>query len=87
MEMARDRILNLKALQLLVPWSRATFYRQEQLGLFPKRKKLGERSCGWLESEVQRWIKEKMQPEQTQPDDGGLVVAKKTKTKKRKTKC
>lgn len=32
-----------------------TIYRLEKLGRFPKRRKLGLRSVGWVESEVEDW--------------------------------
>jgi prophage regulatory protein len=36
--------------------SRVTLWRLEQRGGFPARRKLTERSVGWLQSEVEAWI-------------------------------
>ena len=32
-----------------------TIVRWEEAGLFPKRRKLGERVVGWVESEIDEW--------------------------------
>lgn len=32
-----------------------TILRWEEAGLFPKRRKLGERVVGWVESEIEEW--------------------------------
>jgi prophage regulatory protein len=40
--------------------------RWEKKGLFPKRRKLGPRLVGWLESEIDEWCN-------TRPDGGSNV--------------
>lgn len=54
-----ERILRKPQVQDKVGKSDATIYREEMAGRFPKRIKLGANSVGWLESEVDEWIKEK----------------------------
>lgn len=41
--------------------SRATIHRWERAGLFPQRKKLGENSVAWLESDIDAWIESRAQ--------------------------
>lgn len=36
--------------------SRTTLWRRERQGEFPARRRIGENSVGWLESEIDRWI-------------------------------
>ena len=40
--------------------SSATIYRLIKQGKFPKQIKLSERSSGWLLSEVEQWLEEKI---------------------------
>ena len=54
-----ERILRKPEVQNRVGKSDASIYREEKAGRFPKRIKLGSNSVGWLESEVEKWIKEK----------------------------
>jgi prophage regulatory protein len=42
-------------------YSRMQIYRLEKAGEFPKRVRLGPNSVGWVESEVDAWIDEKIQ--------------------------
>jgi prophage regulatory protein len=37
--------------------SRTSVWRLEREGTFPKRRQLGTRSVGWVESEVEAWMK------------------------------
>lgn len=50
------RLLRFKEVQALVGLSRTTLRRLEGENLFPKRKRIGKSSIGWLESEIQDWI-------------------------------
>ena len=43
-------------LKLLGNPGRSTVWRWEKQGQFPRRRKLGGRSIGWLKSEVMEWI-------------------------------
>ncbi len=53
-----DRLLRWKELKTVVNVSRATIWRYENAGLFPKRRCLGAgKTVAWLESEVMEWMK------------------------------
>lgn len=54
-----DNILRIDAVIAKVGLSRATIYNMMKAGTFPKQIKLGARLSGWLESEVQGWIRER----------------------------
>lgn len=41
--------------------SRATIYKKAKEGTFPKQIKLSERSSGWLESEINDWIQNRIE--------------------------
>jgi len=41
--------------------SRATIWRWQRAGLFPKSRRIGPNSSAWLLSEVQEWMRTKMQ--------------------------
>lgn len=58
------RILRLPAVIEKTGKPRPSIYRMIKEGLFPKQIKLGERSVGWLESEVDEWIKKRIQQSQ-----------------------
>jgi prophage regulatory protein len=54
------KILRMREVISRVGLSRATIYRRASQGTFPKSIKLGARSTGWLKSEVDEWIKERI---------------------------
>ena len=54
-----DRVLRKPEVLNLTGVSHPTIWRWEKDGLFPKRIALGPNSCGWLESEVQKWLDDK----------------------------
>jgi prophage regulatory protein len=58
-EKSNDRILRKPHVQDKVGLSDATIYREEKAGRFPHRLRLGGNSVGWLESEVNEWIRRK----------------------------
>ena len=53
-------ILRLKSVMAQTGLSRSTIYLRVSEGTFPSPIKLGERSVGWLESEVQAWLKDRV---------------------------
>lgn len=55
-----DRIIKLSELKDIVGLARSTIYRMSSEGRFPKPIKLGERSSGWIESEVEQWLEERI---------------------------
>ncbi len=50
------KILRLPKVLERVGKSKASVYRDEAAGRFPKRIALGANSVGWLESEIDDWI-------------------------------
>ena len=52
-----DRILRKPECLHRVGLSDPTVWRLEKKGQFPRRLRLGGNSCGWLESEVNEWMK------------------------------
>ncbi|MEE9304119.1 MAG: AlpA family phage regulatory protein [Thiotrichaceae bacterium] len=38
--------------------SRSTIYRWSRTGIFPKPRKTGPNSIGWLKSEIDEWLKQ-----------------------------
>jgi len=55
-----DRIIKLSELKDIVGLARSTIYKMSAEGKFPKPIKLGERSSGWIESEVEQWLEERI---------------------------
>lgn len=53
-----EKIIRLPKLSETVGLSPTSIWRREKLGEFPKRIKIGARSVGWLESEIDAWIVE-----------------------------
>jgi prophage regulatory protein len=51
-----DRYLRMPELRRIVPVSRSTIFEWINKGTFPKPHQLGERSIGWLESDVSAWM-------------------------------
>lgn len=56
-----DAILRLPEVIARSGLSRSTIYKRLNLGEFPQPVPLGDRAVGWLESEVQQWIDERIQ--------------------------
>ena len=59
MEKTKERIIRKPELLSIIGLSDPTIWRMEKDGKFPKRLRLGGNSCGWLESEVDDWLKER----------------------------
>jgi prophage regulatory protein len=56
MQENRIKLIKLPQVMQITTLSRATVYRLIAKGEFPKQIKLGPRSSGWLESEIDSWI-------------------------------
>ena len=56
----RVRILRLPEVQRRTGLSRSTIYVRLDQGRFPKPVSLGARAVGWIESEVDEWIREQI---------------------------
>ncbi len=59
------RIVDAKELALIVPYSQSYLRILERDGKFPKRIALGPRRVGWRLSEIERWIADREQGDQT----------------------
>ena len=53
-----NQIIKLNQVKQLTALSRSSIYRKASEGTFPKPIKLGERSSGWLQSEVNKWVED-----------------------------
>ncbi len=53
-------ILRLPQVKHKIGLSRSAIYQLISLGEFPKQIKLGERSSGWLDSEINQWITQRI---------------------------
>jgi prophage regulatory protein len=68
-------ISRLPQVQTLTGLSRSTIYRKEIRGTFPKRRRLGDNSVGWLTSEILDWIASTQQQQLAQPAIACPIVA------------
>lgn len=53
------RIIRLRDVMAMTGLSRSTLYEYIKNGIFPAQIKLGIRCVGWIEHDVQQWIKNK----------------------------
>jgi len=53
-------IIRLPEVTRMIGLSRASIYRMVKLGKFPASVPLGELAVGWLRSEVEQWIAERV---------------------------
>lgn len=51
-----NRMLKQHEVVKITGMSRPTIWRKEKQGLFPCRRDMGNRSVGWLASEVNEWM-------------------------------
>ena len=54
------RIIRFHQVQARTGLSRSTIYRRLAGGSFPKPLSLGARAVGWIESEVDEWIRQRI---------------------------
>ncbi|MDB5711911.1 MAG: AlpA family transcriptional regulator [Sphingomonas bacterium] len=52
----RDRLLRIKLVIARTGLSVATIYRREADGTFPKKERIGPRSVGWYESDIDDFV-------------------------------
>jgi prophage regulatory protein len=55
------RVLRLPQVCQATGLCRSSIYQMEAEGRFPSRVKIGTRSVGWIESELQSWLRERME--------------------------
>ena len=51
-----QKILRRRSVEAMTGLRRSTLYAYIAAGTFPRPVKLGERSVGWVEAEVEEWI-------------------------------
>lgn len=56
-----SQILKLSEVKFISGLSASSVYRGAANGTFPKPIKLSERSSGWIKSEVEDWLKERIE--------------------------
>lgn len=54
-------ILRLPAVRKSTGLSRSTIYLRVAEGTFPKPVSLGSRAVGWLEAEIQEWLRQRIE--------------------------
>jgi prophage regulatory protein len=54
------RIMRLPEVKTSTGLSRSTIYSRISEGTFPKPVKLGPRTVGWLEDEIQEWVRQQI---------------------------
>ena len=54
-------VLRLQQVCKMTGLCRSSIYQMEADQLFPTRVKIGARSVGWIESEVQRWLRQRIE--------------------------
>lgn len=59
------RILTRRHLREMIPYAPQHIHRLEKAGKFPKRIQLGPNRVGWLASEVEAWLNERIQQRDT----------------------
>ena len=55
------RLLRLPQVIQLVGLRRASIYKMQSEGRFPRRVKLGIRAVGWVEEEIQEWLAKRIE--------------------------
>ena len=55
-----DRILRRPAVEAQTGLSRSTLYDKMRAGKFPRPVPLGDKAVGWLESDISKWIAERI---------------------------
>ena len=69
----KERILRLSEVKNRTGLSRSTIYLSIGNGTFPQRINLGGRCVGWLESEIDAWIAQRIEKSRSQLQDARTV--------------
>jgi len=56
-----SRIMRLPEVKTMTGLSRSTIYSHIGAGIFPRPVNLGVRSVGWLESDIESWLEDRIQ--------------------------
>lgn len=59
-EKAELRILRRKQVEARIGLSRSTIYDGVNAGTFPKPIHLGVQSVGWIEAEIEQWLRDRI---------------------------
>ena len=62
------RIIRRHELTDKVGYCLGHIYRLERAGEFPRRVQLGRRAVGWVEEEVENWLRERMDARDRRPE-------------------
>jgi prophage regulatory protein len=57
----KHRIMRLPEVKAITGLSRSTIYFRIALNTFPKQISLGGRAVGWLEQEIQEWLRNQIE--------------------------
>lgn len=63
MEGKPQRFLRLTDVQGRIPYSRSTIYQLVAQGKFPKPISLGDRAVAWVESDIDKWMADRIASE------------------------
>lgn len=61
-----QQVLKLSEVKLITSLSGSTIYRLISQSDFPKQIKLSERSSGWIASEIEQWLEERIAASRTE---------------------
>ena len=68
--MVKHKVLRRPGVEDKVNVSRSTMYSMIKEGKFPRPIKLGPRSVGWLESEIDAWLEGRIQQRDAEANRG-----------------
>ncbi len=68
------RILRLPEVKQRIGLCRSSIYERIKAGNFPKNIRLGARSVGWLESEIESWIADRINASRDSSNGGKHAV-------------
>lgn len=55
-----QRLLSLKQIKEIIPYSTMQIYRLEKAGAFPRRIKIGRQRVAWVEADIRKWVETKI---------------------------
>jgi len=59
--MSINKFIRETECQQITGLSRSTRWRMEKVGKFPKRIKISDNVIGWLNEDIENWVKEKVE--------------------------
>ncbi len=62
----KQKVIRLPEVKDRIGMSKPSIYRLMKLGKFPQAKRLGERSVGWFESEIDEWLDSRLLSTETE---------------------